>query len=127
VEEQQPWATYVIAISLYMLVGVWSILVFPFIVGLLRQQKHRCQKCLNYIKEVSIFESLEDNIFQVSFLNFGILVKRKTFLKGLLLVLVVGLMLFIYDTKKTLGTVQDIQLPNEKLTWERFINECAGR
>ena len=36
VEEQQPWATYVIALALYLLVGFWSILLFPFIVGLLR-------------------------------------------------------------------------------------------
>ena len=49
-------------------------------------------------QEVSIFESLEDNIFEISFMNFGVLVKRKTFLKGLVLVLACTFMAFIYKT-----------------------------
>lgn len=59
-------------------------------------------------------------------MNFGILIKRKTFLKGLLFILACVLALYIYDTKVFYSTVHDTQLPNEKLTWQRFINECAG-
>ena len=59
-------------------------------------------------------------------MNFGILVKRKTFLKGLLFVLACILALFIYDTRVFQSTVDDTQSPNEDLTWQRFINECAG-
>lgn len=45
-----------------------------------------------------MFESLEDNIFEISFMNFGILIKRKTFLKGIVLFLAFILLGFIYKT-----------------------------
>lgn len=59
-------------------------------------------------------------------MNFGILVKRKTFLKGLLFVLACGLAVYIYDAKVFYSSVHDTQLPNEQLTWQKFIKDCAG-
>ena len=50
-------------------------------------------------------------------MNFGILVKRKTFLKGLVLVLACTLMFFIYNQQVTASTIQETQVANELLTW----------
>jgi hypothetical protein len=42
---------------------------------------------MNEIREESVFESLNDNILEISLCQFGILVKRRTLLKGLLLMI----------------------------------------
>ncbi len=41
---------------------------------------------MNEIREESVFESLNDNILEISLWQFGILVKRRTLMKGLLLI-----------------------------------------
>ena len=53
-------------------------------IGLLRKQLHRCPRCLNEIREESIFEALEENLIEIRVFKFGVLVKRRTLLKGLL-------------------------------------------
>ena len=73
-------------LALYLLIGFFFLIFVPFVVGLLRKQMHRCPKCMNEIREESVFESLNDNILEISLCQFGILVKRRTLLKGLLLI-----------------------------------------
>ena len=77
-EVSQPWITYVVLLLLCLLVGWLSCCLFPFVLGILRRQIHRCPRCLNPIREESIFECLDDNILELSVCKFGILVKRRT-------------------------------------------------
>lgn len=87
-EERQPWLTYVVILALYVLLGLLSLIVIPFVVGIFRQQTHRCQKCLNHFKtNDSLFESMNDTILEFSIYNFGVIVRRKTLVKSLAFVL----------------------------------------
>jgi hypothetical protein len=54
------------------------------VIGILRKQLHRCPRCLNEIREESIFEALEENLIEIRVLKFGVIVKRRILLKGLL-------------------------------------------
>jgi hypothetical protein len=54
--------SYLLLILLIVLFGWVGAVISPLFFGLFRQQLHRCPKCLNAIKEKSIFNSLEDNV-----------------------------------------------------------------
>jgi len=54
--------SYLVVLIFLVLLGWYGILLAPFLMGILRQHIHRCPKCLNAIKEKSIFSSLEDNV-----------------------------------------------------------------
>ena len=62
IEERNTMISYLVLIVLFLLIGWLSIFITPLAFGLLRQHIHRCPKCLNAIKEKSIFSSLEDNV-----------------------------------------------------------------
>ena len=94
VETEQPWASYLISAVLIYLISYGSLLLIPFVFGILIRQIHRCPKCLNQIREESIFESLEDTILEVNLCQFGLLLKRRTLVKGL--ILIVSLLSFVY-------------------------------
>ena len=61
-EESTPVYVYALCFILYLALGIYCVILFPCIVGILRDQKHRCPKCHNEIKEDSIFSSLDDSI-----------------------------------------------------------------
>lgn len=62
IEERNTLVSYLVVIILIMCLGWYGLLLAPFCFGVLRQHIHRCPKCLNAIKEKSIFSSLEDNV-----------------------------------------------------------------
>ena len=62
----------------------------------------------------------------MSFMNFGIIVKRKTLLKGLIVVLACLFLGYVWKKNANNGLVLETQLPDESLNWERFMRDCAG-
>ena len=90
-EESTPFYTYIICFIIYLALGMYSIVIFPCILGILRDQKHRCPKCHNEIKEDSLFSSLEDNIISFNIGKFGLLITRRTLLKLLIGICCLGL------------------------------------
>ena len=51
----------------------------PFLVGLTKQAVHKCGKCLNDVKQQSLFglNSLEDKVMTTQVGNFGIILTRR--------------------------------------------------
>ena len=80
---------------------IWSLLfiVIPFIGGIFRIQTHSCKNCLNEVKQSSIFSylDLEDNVFDMSIGNFALVIKRKTLLYSLCVVLAALLSFFVFE------------------------------
>ena len=62
IEERNSIISYLVVALIVMIFGWYGLLLTPFALGTLRQHIHRCPKCLNAIKENSIFSSLEDNV-----------------------------------------------------------------
>jgi uncharacterized protein YqgC (DUF456 family) len=56
------FVSYLVVIISIFVMGWYGLILMPFVLGLLRQHIHRCPKCLNAIKENSLFSSLEDNV-----------------------------------------------------------------
>jgi hypothetical protein len=57
--------SYFVVLLLMLTLGWFGVLLTPFTLGILRQHIHRCSKCLNAVKEKSIFSSLEDNVSHI--------------------------------------------------------------
>ena len=80
---------------------IWSLLfiVIPFIGGIFRIQAHSCQNCLNEVKQTSIFNylDLDDNVFDMSIGNFALVIKRKTLLYSLCVILTALLSFFAFE------------------------------
>jgi len=70
---------YLLAIFGILVFGVLSLLLMPFLVGLTKQAVHKCAKCLNDVKQSSLFglNSLEDKVIAKKVGNFGIILTRK--------------------------------------------------
>lgn len=90
---------------------------------------HRCPKCLNEIREESIFDSLNDNILEMSVFNFGILVKRRTLLKALIFVLACFACGYFWQQQNSdlgrLAKILEHRKPNLDLTWQKYLEECG--
>ncbi len=69
---------------------------------------------------------LDDKIFEISFMNFGVIVRRKTLIKSLIFVVSVIALFFVLNKQSEAGLVDEAQNPNLELTWTRFIQECGG-
>ena len=80
---------------------IWSLLfiVIPFIGGIFRIQIHSCKNCLNEVKQSSIFNylDLDDNVFDMAIGNFALVIKRKTLLYSLCVVLAALLSFFVFE------------------------------
>ena len=59
-------------------------------------------------------------------MNFGIIVKRKTLLKGFIVVLACLFLGYVWRQNSSFGIASESQLPELDLTWDRFIRDCAG-
>ena len=125
-EESTPILAYLLSFALYLLIGFYAILLMPCIAGILRDQRHRCPKCHNEIKEDSIFSGLDDNIISFNFGTFGVLITRRTLIKTVIFILCVGLATFAWDIVVEGPTWylegRDV---DTSLTWNKFVNECG--
>ena len=56
---------YVLAFVAILIFGILSVFIMPFLVGLTKQAVHKCAKCLNDVKQSSMFglNSLEDKVY----------------------------------------------------------------
>ena len=70
---------YLIAVFAILIFGIMSMLIMPFLVGLTKQAQHKCGKCLNDVKQASLFglNSLEDKVIAKQFGNFGVILTRR--------------------------------------------------
>jgi hypothetical protein len=96
-ESVHPFA-WAICLFLFIFLGLYSLALAPFILGIFVQQKHRCPKCLNYIREDSVLNMLDDNILEVQIWSFGLLIKRRSLIIGLtwLVLMIVAYYLFTF-------------------------------
>lgn len=60
VKESWPWAAPLIVILAFLALGIMACVLVPCILGVLRRQIHCCPRCLNQIREESVFECLDD-------------------------------------------------------------------
>lgn len=89
---------YLLAILGIMIFGVMSFVMMPFLVGLTKQAVHKCAKCLNDVKESSLFglNSLEDKVIAKQIGNFGVIVTRRQLLYFIMVIMAfMGIYTFI--------------------------------
>ena len=74
------WQSTFAGTTLYFVLMLFFVL--PILGGIFRIQTHSCPKCLNEVKQNSIFEKLDmdDNICDIQVSNFGMIIKRRTLL-----------------------------------------------
>lgn len=95
VEEHTPIFVTLFVCILPMTLGFVSLILIPCIVPLFLQITHRCPRCLNEIKEDSLFAQLNDNIISFRMGNFGVLITKRTILQGLAFLILTILALFL--------------------------------
>jgi len=96
-EESTPIYTWLLCLAVYLFLGLYSFVLMPCIIGLLRDQIHRCPKCHNEIKEDSIFSSLDDNLVSFNLGSFGVLITRRVLLKLFVGVICAGIASVSYE------------------------------
>jgi len=97
---------YLLAVFFIMVFGVLSLLMMPFLVGLTKQAVHKCAKCLNDVKQSSLFglNSLEDKVIAKKVGNFGIILTRRYLLYIVAVIAVfISIYTFILVEEKTHG------------------------
>lgn len=109
-------------LALYIWLGWLTILLLPFITGVLRQVRHRCQKCLNNFKAEGYFEQLNDKILEFEVYNFGVIIRRKTMVQGLVFVVACLLLGGALEWQSIQSWKTEIEV-DTKLTWELFQTE----
>lgn len=130
---------YLIAVFAILVFGSLSLLMMPFLVGLTKQAVHKCAKCLNDVKQSSMFglNSLEDKVIAKKIGNFGIILTRKYLLYIVAVIAAfTGIYTFILVEEKhhghrkytnfkfyisfsfCIGRISD-------LTWETFKDQCG--
>ena len=108
---------------LWMMIGFLTIALVPCVCGIFRLQMHRCPRCLNEYKEESIFSSLDDNIIDMQVgTYFGILVKRRSLVKALVLALTCFFLFYLYQAHNDTPTwlVEHTGNVDKLLTWDAF-------
>ncbi|CDW76028.1 UNKNOWN [Stylonychia lemnae] len=126
IEERNTYTAYLLSIIVLILLGWFGILFVPFCLGLLRQQIHRCAKCLNAVKEKSLFSSLEDNILSLSIGKFGIIIKRRTLVKSFVFLLLSSFIFYIFKHYyiDPLNDYDHFQF-DENITWSSYLTDCG--
>lgn len=97
---------YLLAVFFIMVFGVLSLMMMPFLVGLTKQAVHKCAKCLNDVKQSSLFglNSLEDKVIAKKVGNFGIILTRRYLLYIILVIAAfMGIYTFILVEEKNHG------------------------
>ena len=100
-----------------------SLMMMPFLVGLTKQAVHKCGKCLNDVKQQSLFglNSMEDTVMTTQVGNFGIILTRRHLAY---MAMVVFAMLSIY----TFVLVEE-ELHGHRVlsntTWNQYKSQCG--
>ena len=100
-----------------------SLMMMPFLVGLTKQAVHKCGKCLNDVKQQSLFglNSMEDKVMTTQVGNFGIILTRRHLAY---MAMVVFAMLSIY----TFVLVEE-ELHGHRVlsntTWNQYKSQCG--
>ena len=125
-EESTPITAWLLCFAVFLLLGMWSLLIMPCILGILRDQRHRCPKCHNEIKEDSIFSSLDDNLLGFNIGSFGILVTKRILLKLLIAVICIGLTSLTYEyVVEGPAWYLDGREADLSITWDNFVKDCG--
>jgi len=125
-EESTPVYVYLLCFVIYLVIGFFSVLIYPCIVGIFRDQRHRCPKCHNEIKEDSIFSSLDDKIMTFNVGTFGVLVTRRTLIKMLMFLVCVGLATLAWDVVVEGPTwYLEGRQADKNLIWVDFVKDCG--
>eukprot|EP00347_Sterkiella_histriomuscorum_P023465 403334541 len=121
IEERNSTFAFLLAIIIIILMGWFGVLLTPFCFGIMRQQIHRCSKCLNAVKEKSLFSSLEDNIGK-----FGIIIKRRTLAKTLLFLVMsfVAFYLFKFNFLNHDRIFNNYKV-DTTISWNSFLTDCG--
>ena len=126
-EEYTPFYAYIICFIAYLVLGLYSLVILPCILGIFRDQKHRCPKCHNEIKEDSIFSCLDDNIISFNIGTFGVLVTRRTLIQALLGISLLGLATLAWDVViEGPSWYLDGKDANPDITWADFVKDCGN-
>ena len=114
---------YLLAVFGILVFGVLSLLMMPFLVGLTKQAVHKCAKCLNDVKQSSLFglNSLEDKVIAKKIGNFGIILTRK-YLLYIVMVLIafMSIYMFILVEQEVHG-----HRVISNLTWDEYRKDCG--
>ena len=102
-----------------MWLGVLSIIMMPFVAGILRKQTHRCQKCLNQFKSEDYLEQLNDKILEFSIYNFGVIVRRKTLMQLFAFIFACLLLGGVLEWRSFSETARELKI-DRQLTWELY-------
>ena len=114
---------YLLAILGILVFGVLSLLLMPFLVGLTKQAVHKCAKCLNDVKQSSLFglNSLEDKVIAKKVGSCGCILTRKYLLYIIMVISVfLSIYMFILVEETTHG-----HRHISSITWPRFKEQCG--
>jgi len=94
----------------------------PFIVGLTKQAVHKCAKCLNDVKQSSLFglNSLEDKVITAKLGNFGIILTRRYLLY---IIFVIAAILSIYTFILIENDLDHHHISSK--TWDDYRQDCG--
>jgi hypothetical protein len=148
VEESTSIITYLIFFILILLTwtssfasSIWYFIlmlffVLPILGGIFRIQTHSCPKCLNEVRQNSIFSKLDidDNICDIKVGNLGMIIKRRTLLY-FAIVCLVTLTTYLVMANQDIDLLQenlrnggnannrlDMKVANKEMTWSIFQN-----
>lgn len=101
-------------------------LLMPCVLGLLRDQRHRCPKCHNEIKEDSIFSTLDENLLSFHVGSFGVLITKRVLLKLFLAVMCFGLVAAAYEyLVEGPAWYLEGREADLSITWNDFVKDCG--
>ena len=126
VEFQNSFLGYLIAVLLFLLLGLVAILVAPVGVMLTRSKVQRCPRCLNKVKE-STLQSLSsgrmsDEVWAFNVGSFGVILTRKYLIYILLVLVTLGGILALLQS----GVLQyDESQPISNIEWPAYVQDCG--
>ena len=127
-EESNPPIAYVLCVVLLLLFGYLGVVLVPCLLGVFRSQTHRCPKCLNEIKEDSIWAQLDDNILSFKVGQFGFMVTRRFLIKTLMFLLASLGAFMVYEMiVDGPGWYLEGREPELDLTWRSFVHDIGAQ
>ena len=126
-EESNSLIVYVLCFVLVLCFGLLAVIIFPCLLGVFRLQTHRCPKCMNEIKEDSIWAQLDDNILSFKIGQFGFMVTRRVLVKTLMLLLASSGAFMVYQTiVDGPSWYLEGREADPDLTWRDFVHDCGA-
>lgn len=114
---------YLLAVMGILFFGALSMMLIPFLVGLTKQGVHKCAKCLNDVKQSSMFglNSLEDEVIAKKVGNFGVILTRRQLLYMVMVIFAgLGIYMFILAEENAMMNRQ-----TSSVTWEKYRDDCG--